>query len=270
MKIGQTHEDHRSDIEQLMTNVLIFLFGQGSSHGSIPPKQGKAKQNASSLRGPLAPAMEADTPVINADQVLETVDADVLIQTGDRVQGTSRQNSGLMGTALALVQGTNPAWDNGVKSLVTNKRSCLVLISADFTGAGTAKVPKPPDTESCMKCKSLKCTPVDPIFFCATCKKGEPGLHLSCARDMGLRVPLNGDVKQDEFELQCSACQQRPISGEKPFIMNADSRAETITPGRKDSTCSVADVLSKVQSAILGLGLLPNVSQPNRRILLNV
>jgi hypothetical protein len=97
--------------------------------------------------------MEADTPVINADQVLETVDADVLIQTGDRVQGTSRQNSGLMGTALALVQGTNPAWDNGVKSLVTNKRSCLVLISADSTGAGAEKVPKPPDTESCMKCK---------------------------------------------------------------------------------------------------------------------
>jgi hypothetical protein len=68
-----------------------FKYGQGSSYGSIPPKEGKAKQNASSLHGPLAPAMEADTPVIKAAQVLETVDADVLIQTGDRVQGTSFQ-----------------------------------------------------------------------------------------------------------------------------------------------------------------------------------
>jgi hypothetical protein len=225
--------------------------------------------------------MEVDTPVIRASVVLESVDcdvliqtADVLIQTGDRVQGTSRRNSGLVGTALKLVQGLTPRvkvrWDNGKTSLVHNKRSCLVLISADSTGAGAEKVPKPPDTESCMKCKSLKYTPVDPIFFCATCKKGEPGLHLSCARNTGLQVLLNGDVKQDEFEYQCSARQQRPISGEKPFIMNADSRAETITPGPKDSTCSVADVLSKVQRAIQVLGLLPDVSQTNCRILLLV
>jgi hypothetical protein len=39
-----------------------FKYGQGSSYGSIPPKEGKAKQNASSLHGPLAPAMERRTP----------------------------------------------------------------------------------------------------------------------------------------------------------------------------------------------------------------
>jgi hypothetical protein len=227
--------------------------------------------------------MEVGTSVLGASLVLESVDADVLIQTadvliqtGDRVRDTSKHNSGLMmGTALSLVQGLNPRvnvlWGNGKTSLVKNKRSCLVLISADSTGAGAEEVPKGPDTESCMKCKSLVDSDVDPIFFCATCPKGEPGLHLSCARDMGLRVPLNGDVNQDEFVYHCNACQQRPISGKESFIINADSGAETITRGRTDSTCSVVDVLSKVGSAIGALQvLLPDVYQQNLRILLNV
>ena len=69
--------------------------------------------------------MEVGTSVLGASLVLESVDADVLIQTadvliqtGDRVRDTSKHNSGLMmGTALSLVQGLNPRvnvlWGNG-------------------------------------------------------------------------------------------------------------------------------------------------------------
>ena len=81
---------------------------------------------------------------------------------------------------------------------------------------------------------------------------------------------MNGDVTQDAFVFQCNACRQQPISGENPLIMKADLRAETITAGPNDSTSSIADVLSEVRTAILAPGLLPGVSQPNLRILLNV
>jgi len=257
-----------------LNSAESFKFGQNSSRGSIPPEHRKAKQNASSLRGTLAPATAAVIPVKNADDVLETVDADVLIQTGDRVQGNSRQNNGLLGTALKPLHGLPPRvnvrWDNGTFSVVRNKRSCLVLIPADSTGGGADKVPKPPDTEKCMKCESVAFTSDDTIFFCATCAQGKPGLHLSCARNAGLAVPLNGDVTQDAFVFQCNACRQQPISGENPLIMKADLRAETITAGPNDSTSSIADVLSEVRTAILAPGLLPGVSQPNLRILLNV
>ena len=78
----------------------------------------------------------------------------------------------------------------------------------------------PPDTESCMKCDSVAFTSDDPIFFCATCVKGKPGIHLSCAREVGFAVPLDGDVTQDEFVFQCNACRRLPTKGEKPLIMN--------------------------------------------------
>jgi chemotaxis protein histidine kinase CheA len=129
---------------------------------------------------------------------------------------------------------------------------------------------RPPDTESCMKCKSVAYSSDDPIFFCETCAKGKPGIHLSCAQEAGLAVPLDGDVTQVEFVFQCNACRRLPTKGKKPLIMNAGSRPETITAGPNDSTSSFADVLSKVQTAIKAPGLLPNVSQPNLRIFLNV
>jgi hypothetical protein len=130
--------------------------------------------------------------------------------------------------------------------------------------------PDTDDTESCMKCNGVSYTLDNPIFFCDTCAIGKPGIHLSCAQDAGLAVPLNGDVTHVDFVFQCNECRRQPTKGTNPLIVNAGSTPETIADGPNDSTSSFADVLSKVQTAIQAPALLPDVSQANLRMFLNV
>jgi hypothetical protein len=176
-------------------------------------------------------------------------------------------------------------WNNGETTYVLNKRSCLALISAGFTGSGAKDTPvllevaEAKDNESCLRCKGLISLPDNPIFFCATCSKGKPGFHHSCAQDTGLAVPSNSDLHRDDFVWHCNKCKQQPLSGGVPLIIKADPEPPPITRGRTNSTCSIVDVLHEVRRAIRAMGcvakedqqvVLPDVSQQHFLLLLRV